>query len=122
MKIKFFLIVALCFGTLYSYTQSNITDFLIFGKYNVGYRVSHIYDNSRSFFQKYDYYDKRTEHPIGRPIQVSIWYPSKIDTKSNNLLYKDYIGFTSSEIDFKKTSVEDRNNSINALVNSLNNN
>ncbi|MBP93826.1 MAG: hypothetical protein CMC55_06895 [Flavobacteriaceae bacterium] len=119
-KIHFSIITLLLF-ILGVHSQINITNHIAFGKHQVGYKVFHTYDNSRSFFQKYDYYGNRTEYPIGRPMQVSIWYPSKLGNKFNNLLYKDYIGFTSSEINFEKTSIEDKDTSINALVNSLNN-
>ena len=119
MKKKQVNFIALFLIILSTNSQSKITNHLNFGEYSVGYKVFHTYDNSRSYFQKYDYYGNRTEHPIGRPMQISIWYPSKLDNKPRNIQYKDYIGFTSSEIDFKKTSDKDKSTSINTFVNSF---
>lgn len=90
------------------YSQNKITKYLTYGEYSIGYKVIHTYDYSRSFFPKYDYYGKRTKYPIGRPIQISIWYPSPKGKELNNLQYQDYIGFTSSEINFDKNTIKDR--------------
>ncbi len=101
------------------YAQSKITKHLEFGKYSVGYKVIHTYDYSRSYFSKYDYYGNRTEYPIGRPIQISLWYPSQRGKKSDALLYQDYLGYTSSEIDFEKNTKKDRKAAIDAFINSI---
>ncbi|WP_299366674.1 dienelactone hydrolase family protein [Winogradskyella sp.] len=101
------------------YAQNKITKHLEFGKYHIGYKVIHIYDHSRSYFSKYDYYGNRTEYPIGRPIQISIWYPSQKSKKSYSVLYQDYLGHTSSEIDFEKNTEKDRKTTIDTFINSI---
>lgn len=119
--MKQLLTLSILFTFIGSYGQNNITKHLEYGKYDIGYKVIHTYDNSRSFFPKYGYYGDRTDYPIGRPIQISVWFPANKNHESSPVLFGDYIGFTASEIDFSKNNQEERKALSDAFINSLEN-
>ncbi|GHF97461.1 hypothetical protein GCM10017161_27050 [Thalassotalea marina] len=79
----------------------------------------HEYDKRRSFAPKYDYFGKETLSPIGRPMQVAMWFPGKNTAEKTPLTYRDFIAFTSSEVDFSRQSEFERDQHINSLLNSL---
>ncbi|WP_298265152.1 hypothetical protein [uncultured Lutibacter sp.] len=118
MKYNFLLIViTILINSLKANCQNEITKQLEYGEYPVGYKVIHTYDQSRSYLNKYDYYKARTNNPIGRPMQISVWYPAKKINFSKRMKYKDYIGYWASETDFKKNTP---NNKIDAIKNFIN--
>jgi len=112
------IIIAFYFYGIQSYSQNRVTKYLEYGKYNIGYKVFHTYDYSRSYFPKYDYYGKRTNYKLGRPIQVSIWYPTLDNDISKKMKYRKYLEYTSSEIDFSKNNSKDRKKLITKIVQS----
>jgi tetratricopeptide (TPR) repeat protein len=117
MRSKFLIIViTILFNPLKSISQNTITKYMEFGKYPVGYKIFHTYDNGRSYFTKYDYYKNRTDKPIGRPMQISLWYPAKNIASSKEMVYKDYIGYWASETDFNKNTPNDRSQAINNFI------
>lgn len=120
MKNNFYLIIIIVgLYSFKSYSQSVITNHLIYGKYSIGYKVFHTFDNSRTFFPKYDYYGNRTDTPIGRPMQISMWYPSNNSTTLSKMKYKDYIGYWASEIDFNKNTPKDKTAEIDNFIKNI---
>jgi len=120
MKKEFyFSMMFIGFFSYSTFSQSVITKYLEFGSHTVGYEVIHTYDNSRSFFPKYDYYGNRTHNPIGRPMQISLWFPAKKNSSSQKIKYKDYIGYSSSQIDFSKKSSHARAEAIGEFYNNI---
>lgn len=117
--MKHIFTILVCLTMLGVNAQNNITRYLDFGEYPVGYRVIHTYDQGRSYFPKYDYYGKRTEYPTGRPMQISVWYPARSEEESVAMPYKGYIAYSSSQINFKGDNPEDRNSAIQSFVNSF---
>lgn len=105
MKKRNLLIILSLFFLAKISSQTMITQYLPYDKYSVGYKLFHVYDYGRSYFPKYDYYGERTEYPIGRPMQISVWYPTQ-DRLSKKMRYGDYIKYTSSEIDFSKNDIK----------------
>jgi dienelactone hydrolase len=55
--------------------------------YSVGFRVTHAIDRTRS----------TSTYPEGRPVQISVWYPS--GSGGTPLEFRDYVMVSSSEID-----------------------
>ncbi len=45
-------------------------------------------------------------------MQVAVWYPAKPNSKNISLKYKDYIGFTSSELNFINNQPVDKNKAL----------
>ncbi|WP_286269938.1 hypothetical protein [Thalassotalea hakodatensis] len=104
------------------YSQISIASFhqaLPLGQYKVGFKLFHEYDKRRSFAPKYDYFGEETFSPIGRPMQVAMWYPGKSIADKKPLKYRDFTAFTSSEVDFARQAKGEREQHINSLLNSL---
>lgn len=98
----FFLISDTSFG------QKAISQHLNFGPFEVGFSIDHVYDLSRSYFPKYDYYGSPTNKPNGRPMQIAMWYPTNDTEKLKMMTYGDYIRLSASEIDFGKNNKSDQ--------------
>jgi len=75
------------------------------GPYEVGYRVLHEYDTTRTFKPKRDYFGRPAEGPIARPIQISVWYPAAASVPRRMKL-EDYYFTTATETDFVPPSAE----------------
>ena len=99
--------------------QKQISQYLTYGDYHIGYKLFHLYDKNRSYFDKYDYFQQSTHAPVGRPMQISMWYPAKTRTGLTPLLLKDYIGFSASETDFSKQNISDQQAQIEATIQSI---
>jgi len=120
MKNNFYLIIIIIgFCSFKSHSQNIITNHLVYGKYPVGYKVFHTFDYSRTYFPKYDYYGNRTNDPIGRPMQISMWYPAKNINSSNKMKYEDYIGYWASEINFNNNTPKDKAVVINDFIQNI---
>jgi dienelactone hydrolase len=76
------------------------------GPYEVGYRVLHEYDTTRTFKPKFDYFGRPTEGPIARPIQISVWYPAAPAPGLSRMKLEDYYFTTATETDFAPPSAE----------------
>jgi dienelactone hydrolase len=76
------------------------------GPYEVGYRVLHEYDSTRTFKPKFDYFGRPTEGTIARPIQISVWYPAAALPGLNRMKLEDYYFATATETDFAPPSAE----------------
>lgn len=116
-KMKTYLLLFACsiaffFNSNESKAQERITKYLKYGKYNIGYKVFHLYDDTRSYFPKNDYYGKRTNSKLGRPMQVSLWYPTFDNDPSKKIDYKKYIEFTSSEVLFYKNDAKSQKKAV----------
>ncbi|TJY33359.1 dienelactone hydrolase family protein [Pontimicrobium aquaticum] len=116
MKKNLYLVIAIAICTLTSYSQSIVTNHLKYGEFSVGYKVFHEYDYSRSFHSKYDYYGNPANNTIGRPMQISMWYPAEANNTLKKMQLKDYIGYSASEIDFSKNTLKDRLVAINNFI------
>jgi dienelactone hydrolase len=87
------------------------------GPYEVGYRVLHEYDSTRTFKRKFDYFGQPTEGSIARPIQISVWYPAAAAPRLNRMKLEDYYFATATETDFAPPSTERLTNLKNRLKN-----
>ena len=76
------------------------------GPYDVGYRVMHEYDPTRTFKPKFDYFGKPTEGPIARPLQISVWYPARPSAGQIHMKLEDYYQATATETEFAPPSRE----------------
>ena len=76
------------------------------GPYEVGYRVMHEYDPTRTFKPKRDYFGKPTEGSIARPLQISIWYPAIPSAGQARMKLEDYYRVQATETDFAPPSPE----------------
>jgi dienelactone hydrolase len=76
------------------------------GPYEVGYRVLHEYDLTRTFKPKRDYFGVPTEGPISRPIQISVWYPAAAAPGRRRMKREEYYLTTATETDFAPPSTE----------------
>jgi len=76
------------------------------GPFGVGYSVVHQYDYSRSFKKKYDYFGDRVAGELGRPVQISIWYPAEVPAGVERMRYGEYFHALLTEVDFGHPSAE----------------
>jgi dienelactone hydrolase len=76
------------------------------GPYEVGYRVLHEYDTTRTFKPKFDYFGRPTEGTIARPVQISVWYPAPPVPGPSRMKLEDYYFTTATETDFAQPSIE----------------
>jgi dienelactone hydrolase len=76
------------------------------GPYEVGYRILHEYDTTRTFKPKYDYFGRPTEGTVARPIQISVWYPAAAAPGQIRMKLEDYYFATATETDFATPSAE----------------
>lgn len=76
------------------------------GPYEVGYRVLHEYDTTRTFKPKFDYFGRPTEGTIARPVQISVWYPAPPAPGPIRMKLEDYYFTTATETDFAPPSSE----------------
>lgn len=76
------------------------------GPYEVGYRVLHEHDTTRTFKPKLDYFGRPTEGTIARPIQISVWYPAASVPGRSRMKLEDYYFTTATETDFATPSTE----------------
>ena len=82
------------------------------GPYNVGYKVEHVYDYSRTFKDRYDFEGNLVTQEIARPVQISIWYPAVHENKWKHMSYGEYFMDEATEIDFTQNTVEARERSL----------
>lgn len=83
---------------------------LAVGEYDVGFRVQHEYDYSRSFKKKYDIDGNRTDHKIARPIQISIWYPAQKNQGEQYVTNAEYFDTRATEADYGQPTGEELRN------------
>lgn len=76
------------------------------GPYEVGYRVLHEYDPTRTFKPKFDYFGRPTEGSIARPIQISVWYPAAAARGLKRMRLEDYYFAAATETDFAPPTTE----------------
>lgn len=100
--------------------SEDITRYLEYGPYQVGYKIEHLKDSNRRFPQKHDSNVKGTPEEDSRPIQVSLWYPSEETQGAYSVRYRDYIAATASEISPKKIDDASQNQAIRDYENTAN--
>ena len=88
------------------------------GAYNVGYKVFHEYDYSRTFKSSKDYHGDFVAAETARPVQISVWYPAAADFKPDYMKYKEYIYTIATESDFSANSDTDKDARIQAYIHS----
>ena len=76
---------------------------LDYGPFDIGFKVFHEYDYSRTAGIIVPESGNRTEAEESRPIQIGIWYPIKKGTKSNRMPFKKYIELMATQTDFNYT-------------------
>ncbi|NQZ12760.1 MAG: hypothetical protein HRT35_36875, partial [Algicola sp.] len=105
---------------LTSTSANPISSLLDAGTHQVGFKLFHVYDKTRSFSPKYHYFGEKTHNPSGRPMQISMWYPAKAAANQTPLSYQDYVGYTVSEVNFNKTSTADQQQFVEQIITSVN--
>ncbi len=88
------------------------------GPHMVGFQTISKYDVSRPFKRKYDYYGNAYKGERARPIQISIWYPGVKSANSRQLLFEDYVFLTVKEETFGDLTEKEKQNAVNAFLNS----
>jgi hypothetical protein len=68
------------------------------GMWSVGFRADFVRDRTRSYYQNEDYRGRDTGHESGRPMLISIWYPSEISGSgaADRMSVGDYVDLTAS--------------------------
>jgi dienelactone hydrolase len=92
--------------------QQLLTRALPTGPHAVGFKILHEYDSGRSYFPGRDYFGARTRFPLGRPMQVALWYPTESATGGRRLQFGEYVGWEASEEDFARRSADDRQQAV----------
>jgi dienelactone hydrolase len=82
------------------------------GPYAVGYQLKQTYDHSRTFKRKTDYFGRRAEGEISRPLQISIWYPAKPLPGAASIKVEEYFQTRVTETDFRPPASEQIQKSI----------
>ena len=90
------------------------------GIYSVGYKVIYEYDYNRTIKSKYNYKKELITENNYRPIQISIWYPAKIDLDSSLMSYSEYIITRGSRFDYSMVTQEAKKQIIDRYTNSVN--
>jgi tetratricopeptide (TPR) repeat protein len=69
------------------------------GPHAVGFQVRHEVDRLRPFRPKIDYRGQRASGELGRPLQVSLWYPAKpAGAGPRAMTFGDYVDLAATEI------------------------
>jgi dienelactone hydrolase len=76
------------------------------GPYAVGYRLKQTYDHSRTFKRKTDFFGRRAEGEISRPLQISIWYPARPVRGAVPTKVEEYFQTWVTETDFRPSPPE----------------
>ena len=76
---------------------------LDYGSYDIGFKVFHEYDYSRTASIIVPESGNRTEASQPRPIQIGVWYPIKKGAKGNKMPFKRYIELMATQTDFDYT-------------------
>ncbi len=76
------------------------------GPYDVGYQLMHEYDPTRTFKRKFDYFGKPVEGTIARPLQISVWYPTRSSAGRSRMKFEEYYQAMATETDFTPPSAE----------------
>jgi len=61
------------------------------GSYEVGFRTVFRYDDSRTWKSTRSYEGTFSPDLAGRPIQINVWYPARVEKSTKKMLFKDYI-------------------------------
>ena len=83
----FFLAICLLPCFFVKVKANSLSGNLVQGQYGVGFKVIHTFDYSRAYRGKQ-----------GRPMQVTVWYPTSVTTPK--IEYKDYLALYLTEEDF----------------------
>jgi len=90
------------------------------GAYNVGYKVLYEYDSSRTVKSKFNYENELITENNFRPVQISIWYPTKAEQDNNTMPYSDYIITKGTRFDYSLLSIEGKNHILKRFKSSIN--
>ncbi len=66
------------------------------GPYDIGFKVFQTHDFSRGYWPEPD--NSESNHETARPIQISMWYPAKIEQQAEKMIFGDYIEILPSEL------------------------
>ena len=89
-KIKACLLLSLMLLSFNCFSQNSVLNITQpYGKYQVGFKVYHTYDQSRSFSNLYETLHANHNKTTYRPIQVCIWYPA-VKSERKSLKYEEY--------------------------------
>ncbi len=72
------------------YQPADVWGTLESGPYAVGFKSVEMYDSSRSFLPKFDYYRNEIEGYRTRQIQICYWYPAVDDDNAPRMSYAEY--------------------------------
>lgn len=72
------------------------------GPYTAGFKTIHTFDNSRIYKQGTD----TTDYLHYRPLDIDIWYPSRVNEKDSALLFRDILGLLEKRANYYTASKE----------------
>lgn len=85
------------------------------GPYVVGFTVIQTVDETRGYWPAVDYRSRRAEHETARPMQLSIWYPSRAPADATRLRFEDYVHTSAGALGPERTTANDSAEAIEAL-------
>ena len=86
------------------------------GPFSVGFTVQHLYDHSRTFKNKLDYFGERIPGEIARPVQISLWYPTSHPSTGEPMAARVYYDLTATETEFSDPNQEMLDSSLHELA------
>ncbi|MDQ6829449.1 MAG: hypothetical protein M3081_11335 [Gemmatimonadota bacterium] len=96
--------------------QSALTFTLPFGPHTVGFKTAEQIDHSRTFADPIDGEGKMTTGDRGRPMQISIWYPSSAATSAPRVSYRSYAELAVSPGQLPSPSADGRRATVRRLL------
>jgi len=86
---------------------------LEYGPHEIGFRTFELFDYSRTFGPKYDYFGEPLSGETARPIQVAIWYPAEKSDQAE-MVFGEYVFPYPDDVRFFEflSRIQDRDNAI----------
>jgi tetratricopeptide (TPR) repeat protein len=86
---------------------------LDYGPHDIGFRTIELFDYSRTFGPKYDYFGEPLSRETARPIQIAIWYPAEKSDQAE-MVYGEYVFTYPDDLRFFDflTRLQERDNAI----------
>ncbi len=84
---------------------------LEYGPHEIGFRTIELFDYSRTFGPKYDYFGEPLPGETARPIQIAIWYPAEKGDQGE-MVYGEYVFPYPDDVRFFEflSRIQDRDN------------
>lgn len=99
-----FLVLAYLLAPLNSFSQTQFLEpNLEYGPFDIGFKVYHEYDYSRTASIIVPESGDRTKAAQPRAIQIGVWYPAKKGTKGKKMPFRKYIELVATQNEFHYT-------------------